>query len=139
MNNYSIPQSERYINPNRVNTTKFIRIFSNDPRNNSTFLRENPFTIVVNAISDVGGSDDLYIGDPFFPEQPSTPSDPDPNVDNPDISNLSAPVNLAVKNFELKLGTDGTAYYIATITLDDVPGAEEYEAVLEIVSWKVIM
>lgn len=135
MNNYSIPQSEKYINPNRVNTTKFITIFSDDPRNNPKFLKENPFTTVIDAsktINNVVQIDNLYNIDPTFPV-PVTEPDPDPGTDNPNSnSDLQAPSNLAVKNFELKLGTDGTAYYLATITFDDVPNAESYEAVLEI-------
>jgi hypothetical protein len=137
MNNFIIPQSEKYINPNKVNTVKFITIFSNDPRNNSNFLGKNPFTVVIDAIENISNviqTDDLYNSDPDMPIAPSKPIDSDPNTDNPDSPELLAPTNLSVTNFELKLGTDGTAYYIATIKFDDVPGAEIYEATLEIVT-----
>lgn len=128
MTNYNIPQPERYINPNRVNTTKFIKIFSTDPRNNPRFLQENPFTIVVDANFD----DDLEIVDDFLNEPEPQDTAPDDDTSNPENIVLKPPTNLSISNFELKVNNDGTVYYTATLSFDDVDGAESYEASFEV-------
>lgn len=134
MDNYSIPQSERYINPNRVNTSRPIRIFSTDPRNNPAFLKENPFTTIIDIDNSRQLDVDNEIGyssdpDPFqFPENPIV-LPPDGGTDGP--SQLPPPTGLSIDSFELKISGDGTIYYIATLSFNDVDNASGYEYSLE--------
>lgn len=135
MANYNIPQPERYINPNKVNTTKFIKIFSTDPRNNPQFLQENPFAVVI----DSDFNDEIQPEDEFSYDIVPEPSDNNDSGDNeedddPVTGLLKPPTNLSIGNFELKISGDGTIYYTATLSFDDVDGAEYYEAKFEAIS-----
>lgn len=128
MTSYNIPQPERYINPNRVNTTKFIKIFSTDPRNNPRFLQENPFTIIVDANFD----NEVEIDDDFFNQPDPQDNNAEDDSGEPENIILQPPKNLSISNFELKVNNDGTVYYTATLYFDDVDGAESYKASFEV-------
>ena len=125
MNNYSVPQPERYINPNKVNTTKFIKIFSSDPRNNPDFLRKNPFAVVIN---DNFSSE--YANEYEDIVEPVVPIDPEPPLPPNNSNVLPPPINLMVKNFSLTKSGDGNAKYAATLTFDDVDDASDYDVLL---------
>lgn len=130
MANYN-SNPERYINPNTVNTTKFVKIFSTDPRNNPEFLAANPFAVVI---------DNNYAGEEYFdfeditvaldPKEPEIPPPPPPDDK---AETLSAASDLSIKNFTLNIGSDGNATYSAIITYTPGSNAKKHTAL-----WKVV-
>ncbi|NDB81758.1 MAG: hypothetical protein EB127_03270 [Alphaproteobacteria bacterium] len=140
MNNYQIPTSEKYINPNRVDTKRALTIFSNDPRNNLDFLKKNPFTTIIDYVPEDIEQQNI---DNLKNESITNPSPLDFSTSifddlNPDTSYsegpvLSVPQNIIISNYELRYSNDGTIYYVATVYFDDALGADSYEYVLEIV------
>jgi hypothetical protein len=140
MNNYQIPTSEKYINPNRVDVKRALTIFSNDPRNNPDFLKKNPFTTVIDYVpedieqQDLENLEDESITNPSpLDFSTSVFSDLNPDTSYSEGPALSAPQNITVGNYELRYSNDGTIYYVATVYFDDVSGADNYDYVLEIV------
>jgi len=125
MSTYNIPNPDKYINPNTVNFTKFIKIFADDPRNNPAFLSANPNVVVIDVPYDPDNENNVFYDD-YDIDFDNT------NSDNSNSTTIESPKNLSIGNFETKISNDGNVYYTATLTFDDIDYAVDYEYVLEI-------
>jgi hypothetical protein len=135
-----ISEPEKYINSNKVDTKRAITIFSNDPRNNLDFLTKNPNTTVIDYIPEdienenIDNLNDLSVTDPSGTDfSANVFNDLNPETEYSESPIILPPSNILVKNYELRYSKDGTAYYVATVSFDDVAGADSYDYVLEIV------
>lgn len=136
--NVDISKSERWVNPRMVPKPEFIRIYSNDPRNNKIFLRKNPNTVVipVKAKTSPSATDPTVDDGVDYGSSTSAPYT-DPTTENayplPPLT-ISIPTNLSVSNFELKQNSgDGTVFYTANLSFDDVITATGYDYIINAV------
>jgi len=131
------PKVEQYVNPDKVSRVKSIIIQEDDPRNNQSFLESNPNVVVVPT----------YNSNPdTFSYENISDENFDPIVLNAEFHeiaienheelipspyfSLQEPQDLNIDSSTFKVQTDaadGTVYYTATLSFDDVDHAASYE------------
>jgi len=75
--NLYIPQSEKWVTPNRVPKTESIYMLLNDPRNNPEFLAKNPNVVFLSDFSvgvDLTDDVDFTNEDPFSDDSTTNPT-----------------------------------------------------------------
>lgn len=144
---YDSRSVQRYINPDRIPTTKKIQIFESDPRNNYSFLQlmGESIEVIPDPISDLEATGNEVMD--FFSEATSNnfnlgldndltiPTNSDSSHEDIFTSTLSIPTNLYLdtNSYRLEDGSsagDGTVKFVASLYFDDVLGAESYDYTL---------
>jgi len=141
---YKSQNSSTTIDPSRVPSAPVIKIRSDDPRNNWSYLQDlsRPYEIIY--VEDESSSDEYYEGldadylsdnDPLVIATSGILPAP---VYNDNVMNevaptsLNAPQNLTILANSYRLSDyssagDGSVYWTASLYFDDVDGAEDYE------------
>jgi len=140
--------AQRYINPTRVPAKKKIKIYRDDPRNIKSKIESSDtvYEVVqedaeISAVPELDFENAVFsesVDPEFYEELNIHNNETDDVVVNENIMNiysspfLDAPTNLNIDITSFRLedygnSGDGTVRWIASLSFDDVAGAENYE------------
>jgi hypothetical protein len=141
---YTSQNSSTTVDPTRVPSLPLLKIRSNDPRNNWSYLQDldRPYEIIY--VEEEDSSDEYYEG---LDSEYLSHSDPlsiansglgparvynDVVMDEVSPISLRSPENLTILTNSYRLNDyssagDGSVYWTASLYFDDVDGAEDYE------------
>lgn len=127
------------LHPNAIPVAPPLVIYSTDQRNNADFLAQNPNTTVIPAVSKVLPDDYLSYSSNNYDINaiPNSEEYPVATYVSDSSENLAVPENLLIDTSSYRLqsdANDGGIVYLASLTFDQISGAEDYEVRLSIVN-----